>query len=89
MPCVNSAMDASPTMAAAPLRYGLHESFIKVRTVALTPLQIHQPLFETDQELPRFLVKHFTETVVRAAAQILLLTLDSGTIIEFISTQSD
>jgi hypothetical protein len=48
------------------------KGLIEVRTVALTSLEIHQSLFETDQELTRFLVKHLAKTVVRAgtAAQI-------------------
>ncbi len=64
-------MDASPTMAAAPLRLCAARNVLsRWRTVALTPLKIHQSLFETDQELPRLFVEHLAETVVRAAAQI-------------------
>ncbi len=49
---------------------GRPKGLVEVRTVALTPLQIHQSLFETDQELARFLEKHLPESVVRTAAQI-------------------
>ena len=44
---------------------GRTKRLIQVRTIPLTPLQIHQPLFEADQELPRLLIKHLAEPVVR------------------------
>jgi hypothetical protein len=46
------------------------EGFVEMRAVALTPLKVHQSLFETDQKLACFLVKHLPESVVRTAAQI-------------------
>ena len=46
---------------------------IKVRTVALTPLQVHQPLLEADQELTCLFIKHLTKSVVRTAAQFPIL----------------
>jgi hypothetical protein len=49
---------------------GRPEGLVEVRTIALTPLQVHQSLFETNEELTRFLVKHLPESVVRTVAQI-------------------
>jgi hypothetical protein len=40
------------------------KGLVQMRTVPLAPLQIHQPLFEADQELPRFFIEHLAETVV-------------------------
>jgi hypothetical protein len=57
---------------------GSAECPVKVRTVGLTPLQIHQPLFESDEKLARFLEEHLTESVVRAAAQLPSPQAESG-----------
>ena len=70
MPWVNSAIDRQAHHGRGPLQaVGRPKGLVEVRTIALTPLQIHQSLFETDQELARFLEKHLPESVVRTAAQ--------------------
>ena len=70
IPCVNSARAIKPTMAGGTLEtVGRTERLIQVRTIPLTPLQIHQPLFEADQEFARFLIKHLAESIVRTISQ--------------------
>src|SRR5262249_9726105 len=48
---------------------GRPECLVEVRTIPLAPLEIHQPLFEADQELSRLLVEHLAESIVRATCQ--------------------
>jgi hypothetical protein len=48
---------------------GCAECLVEVRTVGLTPLEIHQPFFQADQELARFLEEHVAKAVFRTAAQ--------------------
>jgi hypothetical protein len=50
---------------------GCPECPVEVRTIRLTPLQVHQSFFQTDEELTRFLEKHLLESFVRPAAQII------------------
>src|SRR5262249_51924561 len=45
---------------------GRAERLVQVGTIPLAPLQVHQSLFQADEELPRFFVEHLAETVVRA-----------------------
>ena len=65
IPLVNRAIDSRPTIADGALQTVRRAKRpIEVRAVPLTPLQVHQPFFQADQELARFFEEHLAEPVV-------------------------
>ena len=70
IPCVNSAIAAQAHHGRRPLQaVGCSERPIKMRAIALTPLEVHQPFFEADEQLARLFVEHLTESIFRTRAQ--------------------
>ena len=58
-------MAPRPTIPAAPLMlWAARKVWSRSRTVPLAPFQLHQPLFQADQEFPRLLVEHQAEAIV-------------------------